>query len=526
MGCGITARMSPAQPPPSDLPSRRQCLRTATAFGVWSATPAFVRHARAADAPRFTLGVASGYPQPDSVVLWTRVMGDDLPEQVSVHWEVALDEAFQHIVQQGRETAQAQWAHSVHAQPRGLEPSRPYWYRFTALGDQSRIGRTQTAPDPSASGAVQELKFAIASCQRWDWGHYAAWRDITAFDPHLVVFLGDYIYEYATAVGALRSVDGGRIDTLAGYRDRYRQYKSDPALQAAHAQCPWIMVWDDHEVENDYAGAVSPRRPADFGAQRAAAYQAYWEHMPFPASWRPRGAHMRVYSHLDWGRLGRFLLLDDRQYRDPQACPIPGWGGSQRISPHTCAQLLDPKRSLLGAAQEQWLAQSWSHEHRWNFLAQQTLMAPMSVRNARDEPTVWSDGWDGYPASRERVLQSASQQQVRGLVVLGGDIHAHCVARLHAQPSDMRSAVIGSEFCGTSISSRGPSQSSMERARAENPHLLYGEARKRGSILFRVDAQHLRADLRGVDNVRDPQSPVRSEARFTVDARQPGPVPA
>ena len=506
--------------------SRRQWLKAAASFGAWSAAPAFVRHARAADTTRFTLGVASGYPQADSVVLWTRVMGEDLPAQVKVQWEVSLDEAFTRIVQQGSETAVAAWAHSVHVQPRGLEPARPYWYRFTALGDQSPVGRTLTAPQPAASTRGQELRFAIASCQRWDWGHYAAWRDICAFDPHLVVFLGDYIYEYATAVGALRSVDGGRVDTLAGYRSRYQQYKSDPALQAAHAQCPWIMVWDDHEVENDYAAGVSSRRQAGFAAQRAAAYQAYWEHMPFPASWRPRAAEMRLYGHLDWGRLGRFVLLDDRQYRDPQACPLPGWGGSHRISPPSCPELNDPRRSLLGLAQEQWLAKSWGQEHRWNFLAQQTLMAPMSLRNTRDEPTVWSDGWDGYPASRERLLQAAAAQQVGGLVVLGGDIHAHCVARLHAHPHDIGSAVIGSEFCGTSISSRGPSQNSMERARAENPHLVYGETRKRGSILFRADEQRLWADLRGVDNVRDPLSPSHSLARFTVEARQPGPVPA
>lgn len=512
--------------PSATATSRRQWLGAAATWSVGVTAAAWVRHARAADTARFPLGVASGYPQPDSVVLWTRLIGEDLPAEVPVQWEMAADEAFTRIVQRGSDTAQAQWAHSVHVQPRGLEPSRPYWYRFSALGDRSTTGRTLTAPHPASPARGQMLRFAIASCQRWDWGHFAAWRDIAAFDPHLVVFLGDYIYEYATAVGALRSVEGGRVDTLAGYRDRYRQYRSDPALQAAHAQCPWVMVWDDHEVENDYAGSQSPRRQAGFEAQRAAAYQAYWEHMPFPASWRPRHTHMRLYGHLDWGPLGRFLLLDDRQYRDPQACPMPGWGGSHRLNPLTCAELHDPRRSLLGLAQEQWLAQSWGREHRWNFLAQQTLMAPMGLRNARDELSVWSDGWDGYPASRERLLQSAAHQQVPGLVVLGGDIHAHCVARLHARPTDASSAVIGSEFCGTSISSRGPSQNSMERARADNPHLLFGETRKRGSMLFVADEHRLWADLRGVDNVADPQSRSRSLARFVVEAAHPGPVAA
>ena len=453
------------------------------------------------------------------MVLWTRLSGPDLPERAEVMWEVATDEGFANVVQRGVETAEAAWAHSVHAEPVGLEAGRPYWYRFMALGDRSRTGRTRTAP---AAQALVPLRFAIASCQRWDYGHFAAWRDITAFDPDIVMFLGDYIYEYATAVGAVRPVTGGRVDSLQGYRDRYALYKSDPSLQAAHAACPWLLIWDDHEVENDHAGLHSERLSSGFALQRAAAYQAYWEHMPFPKSARPRGNDMRIYGHLDWGRLARILLLDDRQYRDPQVCPRPGRGGSNTVALRDCPELMDPQRTLLGAEQEQWLARTWSQNHPWNLLAQQTLMARLAGKNRNGDVTYWTDGWDGYAPSRNRLLSTAAAQKVTGLVALGGDVHAHYVAQLKSDYDDPHSPIVGAEFCSTSISSRGPAQSRLDAARLDNPHLLYANGTRRGSMHFIVDAKTLQADLRAVDDVRDPSSLVRSVGRYVVEAGRPG----
>jgi alkaline phosphatase D len=483
-----------------------------------------LRHAGATSAPRFALGVASGSVRPDGMVLWTRLTGGGLPERVPVQWEVARDEAFREVVARGTEAAEASWAHSVHAEPAGLVPGRPYWYRFTALGDRSAPGRTRTAPEP---GAAATLRFAIASCQRLEHGHYAAWDDIVRFDPELVLFLGDYLYEYPGAADAVRSVAGGLVTTLEGYRERYAQYKADPRLQAAHAACPWAVVWDDHEVENDYAGLVGGLPLADFETQRAAAYQAYWEHMPFPKAAQPQGAVMRIYGHLDWGRLARIHLLDDRQYRDPQACPRPGrLFGSATVRLKDCPELLDPKRTLLGAAQERWLAEGWSLERPWNLVAQQTLMTRLSWRDPQREPTYWTDGWDGYPHARQRLLATAAQRRVPGLVVLGGDVHAHYVGQLKADYDDPTSPVVGAEFCGTSISSRGMAQSRLDAALPLNPHLLFGQARQRGSIHFTLDARSLQADLRVVDDARDPASAVRSAGRFVVEAGRPGVAPA
>lgn len=508
-------------PVPPRAPARRALVRAMCAGALSSWAPTFVACARAADVPRFGLGVASGQPRPDGMVLWTRLTGPGLPDAVSVQWELAHDEAFTQIAARGVETAEAATAHSVHAEPVGLAPGRAWWYRFTALGDRSTPGRTRTAPAPQSTAT---LRFAIASCQRWEYGHYAAWRDITASQPELILFLGDYIYEYAMAVDPVRTVSGGRVTTLEDYRDRYAQYKADPLLQAAHACAPWVLVWDDHEVENDYAGAVGGGFFGDFRQQRAAAYQAYWEHMPFPKSARPQGDAMRIYGHLDWGRLARIHLLDDRQYRDPQVCPRPGRVlGSNTVSLKACPELLDPRRSLLGAAQERWLAEGWSLERPWNLVAQQTLMSRLSWTDTATEPSYWTDGWDGYAPSRQRLLATAAQRQVPGLVVLGGDVHAHYVSQLRPDYDDPRSPVIGAEFCGTSISSRGPAQSRLDAALPLNPHLLYGNARQRGSVLFRLDEGLLQADLRAVDRPRDPASAVRSAARFVVEAGRPGP---
>ena len=502
-----------------DLP-RRELLTTLLAAGL---APAFSRHARAADVPRFALGIASGHPHAGGMVLWTRLVGDDLPERANVSWEVAHDEGFTNIAARGVEVAEAVWAHSVHAEPAGLASARWYFYRFTALGQRSMVGRTRTAP--AADAASAPLRFSITSCQRWDHGHYAAWRDVAASNLDLVLFLGDYIYEYPARPGAVRLHRGATVRTLDAYRERYAQYKSDPLLQAAHAACPWLVVWDDHEVANDYAGLEGRSARSGFARQRAAAYQAYWEHMPFPNAARPVGPDMRIYGRLDWGRLARIHLLDDRQYRDLQACPKPGRGGSNTVQLRDCPELLDPQRTLLGAAQEGWLAQGWSLDRPWNLLAQQTLMARMSLTDPAQGGSYRTDGWDGYPSARQRLLGDVAEKKVPGVVVLGGDIHANVVADLRVDFDDAKSAVIASEFCGTSISSHGPAQARIDAALGFNPHLHHARGDERGYTRFLLDETTMQAEHRVVDNVQDARSAVGAGRRFQIDAKRAGVQP-
>jgi alkaline phosphatase D len=513
-------------PDPQPTDSRRRALLAAAL--ACGATPAFIRHALAADQPRFELGVASGFPRPDGMVLWTKLTGPALPERVEVRWEIARDEAFRDIAARGTEAAEAAWGHSVHAEPSGLEPGRWYHYRFEAMGARSPAGRTRTAPAPDADAT---LNFAIASCQRYDHGRYAAWRQAASEPLDLLLFLGDYIYEYPSLPTAPRFHEGGWLRTLADYRARYATYQRDPHLQAAHAAFPWMLVWDDHEVENDYAGLQGNELQAWFPAQRSAAYQAYWEHLPLPKAMRPRldasGAELRLYGAHDWGRLARVLMLDDRQWRDPQSCPRAGHGGSNTVPLKECPALADPRRTLLGEPQERWLASAWSTERPWNLLAQQTLMSRFAWSDPAgpDGGLYWTDGWDGYAPARQRLLAELAARKLEGVVVLGGDVHAHYVADLKADFSDPKSATLATEFCGTSISSKGMEQARIDAARGFNPHLRHARSDRRGYVSFSLSAKSLQARLMTVEDPLDAQSPVTVAARFQVEAGRPGAVP-
>ena len=508
--------------------SRRSLLGATLAA---ASTPLFIRHAFAADSvERFALGLASGCPRPSGMVLWTRLTGADLPAHTEVQWELAEDEAFTRIAARGVESAVIADAHTVHAEPSGLKPDRWYWYRFTALGARSPVGRTRTAPAVDAD--VKNLRFAIASCQRWDHGRYAAWADMAQQDLDLVLFLGDYIYEYgavsnASASGPAPRVHvGGLCRTLPEYRQRFAQYKSDPALQAMHARAPWIVTWDDHEVDNDWAADSSQGLEADFPARRVASAKAYWEHMPFTKAMRPNGHEIRIHERYDWGRLARLITLDCRQYRNPQVCPKPGRGGSNTLSVKDCPAFLDPKRSFLGEAQEQWLAQSWDASRPWNLLAQSTLMAQVNWQENPAEPRVhWTDGWDGYPAARGRLLQGLADKKLPNAVVLGGDVHANYVTDLKLDFNDAKSRTIATEFCGTSISSQGLDQQRIDRARPHNPHIRYARADQHGYMSFNLQASRLEVELRSVRALWEADSPVDVSARFEVEAGQAGAKP-
>ena len=459
------------------------------------------------------------------MVLWTRLMGAGLPERVPVQWELAADERFTRVVARGEEMAESAWAHSVHAAPVGLAPDRWYFYRFTALDQQSETGRTRTAP--AADAASERLRFVITSCQRYDVGHYAAWRHIAAADLDLVMFLGDYIYESRSGRDAIRRHEAGEVFTLDQYRARYATYKSDPALRAAHAALPWMLIWDDHEVSNDYAGLRGRDLAVDMVARRTAAYRAYWEHLPFPKSARPTGADMRIVGRTDWGSLARIHRVDDRQYRDPQACPKPGFGGSNTVRLADCPELLDPKRSLLGTEQERWLAEGWDTSRPWNLLMQQSLMARFAWSDpASGGATYWTDAWDGYAPSRARLLGSAAQKKLQGLVVLGGDVHSHYVSDLKADYDDLRAPVVASEFCGSSITSLALAQSRVDAALPFNPHIRYARSDQRGYMRFELTRHQLRASIEVVDKPLDPASGVTTAARFVVEPGRPGPQAA
>ncbi len=488
----------------------------------------------------FSLGVASGSPRPTSVVLWTRILPDPLyapsagPQPLNVQWEIAEDEVFQRIAARGSAAALPELAHSVHIDITGLRPDRWYWYRFM-LGDAiSPVGRTRTAPALAAMPSL--LRFAFASCQHWEFGQYAAHRHIAAEAPDLVAFLGDYIYEwgpYDLTHPASPRPRSNECMTLADYRARYAQYKSDPHLQASHLVAPWIVTWDDHEVANDYGNDRDERLDLAFLARRAAAYQAFYEHMPVRLPALPSGAqrfaHMRIYDRYNWGRLAQFHVLDDRQYRSYHACQHAGRGGSTSVTSN-CAERKESARTLLGQEQEAWLFKGFATSPaKWNFIAQQTLMAQASQTPVTqpDDGRFWNDGWDGYPAARRRLFDSLIQHRVANPVVLSGDVHTFYAADLKPDfnhPASSGNPVIATEFCGTSVTSNSRPQSRIDQYVAQNPHIKYGRSDCRGFVMMEATAARIAIRFQGLNDVRQADSGITTVASFAVEDGHPGVV--
>ncbi|MGI4849366.1 MAG: alkaline phosphatase D family protein [Janthinobacterium lividum] len=507
-----------------------------------AALPPSASAALAASYP-FKLGVASGSPLPNAVVLWTRLVPDPIgdpqssalgPAALTVRWEVAEDDNFRIIAASGSASALPELAFSVHVDAIGLKPERWYWYRFMFGDAVSPVARTRTAPSPLS--LPHALRFAFASCQHWEFGQYGAHRHIAAAAPDLVIFLGDYIYEWGpyTLSHPLRPQRSNESFTLRDYRVRYAQYKTDPHLQAAHHAAPWIVTWDDHEVANDYANDQDERLSADFLDRRAAAYQAFYEHMPVrlppqpgPQSGRERFVSLLMMQRYDWGRLARFHVLDDRQYRSHEACPKPGRGGSNSVDA-TCSERLLRERTLLGAAQEHWLADGLARSSAgWNILAQQTLMAQASQVPIRQDTDgrFWTDGWDGYPAARARLFADLQRHRPANPVVISGDVHTFFAADLRADfqhPVSRGNPVLASEFCGTSVTSSSRPQARTDRMVADNAHIQYGRSDRRGFVMMEVTPARTTAQFQALDDVARADSAMQTVARFDVAAGKPG----
>ncbi len=518
---------------------RRQLLHLlcAGAPSLWLPHRAWSQ-VRLLDSP-FTLGVASGSPSSDSVVLWTRLHSRSVlsaREPIALRWELAHNEHFTRPVQSGQTLADSQLAHAVHVEVNGMVSDRWFYYRFMVGDAVSPVGRTRTFPKPDA--VVDRLRLAYASCQKWEDGYFTAWRHMRDENLDAVMFLGDYIYEYPGTGNKLRTPGGGWAVSLDDYRWRYAQYRGDADLQAMHAACPWLLTWDDHEVQNDYAGlqagnsgAFDPANPANFATRRAAAYQAWYEHMPVRSSVLLQGlaglqlgAEMRIYQRLEYGRLASLYLLDARQYKDPQACNKGDAVGSSRVNPGTCAPWQDPRRSLLGQQQERWLYQEFasarSRQTRWNVIGQQTLLGERRFRTAAGY-SLWNDGWDGYSAARSRLTDSLRQQQVANPVVLGGDVHENWVGHVKADYADPASASVGVEFCGTSITSRTGGAAKTAEILTDNPHFVFADAQRKGYGVVEFTPDQLATTLRVVDDVMRQDTRIATLARFTVQAGRP-----
>lgn len=466
----------------------------------------------------FTLGIASGDPTHSGVVLWTRLAPDPLngggmPRQVaSVRWEIAHDESFSRVVQRGDVLALPELGHSVHVEAEGLEPDRVYFYRFEHGGEMSPVGRTRTAPAPGS--AMQHLAFAFASCQNYQSGLYTAYQHMAQEDLNLVVHLGDYIYEGGISRNALRQHNSAEIMSLDDYRNRYALYKLDPHLQAAHAAFPFVVTWDDHEFDNDYAGpnAEDGAPVGEFLKRRAAAYQAYYENLPLRRTQMPTGPDLMLYRRITYGTLAEFNVVDTRQYREKQPC-----------NNGTVPECADAENAdILGKEQEAWLLKGLGESRaRWNVLANQVPFAPTLRRMREGGMGYPMDKWDGYGGSRRRVLETLRGRNVSNPIVITGDVHVSWVAATLDEPD---APPVGAEFVGTSISSGGdgiPLSSEGQLILEHNAHIPYYNS-QRGYVRATLTQTEWTSDYRVVDYVTREGSGIRTDASFVVQNGIPG----
>ncbi|WP_214327390.1 alkaline phosphatase D family protein [Nonomuraea sediminis] len=477
----------------------------------------------------FTLGVASGDPDHSGFVLWTRLAQQPLAEDgmggmpqrpFPVLWQVYADERCHRVVRAGVAVAAPEWGHSVHVEVDDLGSDREYWYRFRVGPYVSPVGRAKTAPHPlSYSGP---LSMAFVSCAQYEHGYFTSYRRLAEEHPDLILHLGDYQYEYTKNTytipgGNVRDHEGPETVTLANYRQRHAQYKADPDLQAAHAASPWLVVFDDHEVDNNWADEI-PEHPEDapgFLERRAAAFRAYYENMPLRRTSIPQGIDMQLYRRIRWGRLATFHMLDTRQYRDDQGC---GDGYKD------CPASVDPNRSITGAEQEKWLIDGFHHSRaQWDILGQQVFFAQRD-NNPGPAKVTSQDAWDGYVASRQRITQGWVDAKVRNAVVLTGDVHAHWASDLKLDYDDPTGPSVGSELVATSISTGGDGADSDPAKHPYlkiNPHLKFYN-NQRGYVITKIEQDQITADFKVVPQLRQPGAEVYTKATFVVEDRVPG----
>lgn len=472
----------------------------------------------------FSMGVASGDPDHESVILWTRLgpkpleAGGGMPDHpVEVNWEIAEDEAFKKVVGSGKVNASPALGFSVHIEAKGLKADHWYYYRFTSGDATSRTGRTRTMPLPDAS--PEKLRFGVTSCQHWEQGLFTAYQQMLKDEPDIVFHLGDYIYEYAAGRGGnVRRHIGPEIETLDQYRVRYCQYRTDKDLQDMHAACPWFLTWDDHEVDNNYANDISEQRdvtPAQLLLRRANAYQAYYEMMPLRPSSLPKGPNMQLYRKSSFGKLAELYVLDTRQYRTDQ----PNNDGKDPLN----EAALNPRNTLLGEAQRKWLFESLKQSPgTWNILAQQVMMALVD-RQTKGAAAYSMDQWPGYAAERQKLLEHIRDHKVSNAVVLTGDIHSNWANELRVNDLKHDLPTVATEFVTTSLASGGngnPKVNSLDILQARNPCNKFHN-RERGYILCDVTPKTYTADYKVINEVQKPGGITTSRAKFVVEAGRP-----
>ncbi len=464
-----------------------------------------------AEGSPFSHGVASGDPSADAVILWTRLTPEGDGRASEVEWRVATDAAMRDVILAGVASANGAADFTVHVDASGLSSDTTYYYQFRARDRTSPVGRTKTLP----SGTVARMRFAVASCANYPAGFFNAYASIARADVDVVLHLGDYIYEYADGIFGSGASIGRTPDpphelvTLEDYRKRHAQYKTDPDLQELHRQHPMISIWDDHELADDaYAAGALNHQPSegDFALRKRASEQAYREWMPL----RDRGPG-GIYAAFECGDLLDLVMLDARL------------AGRQAVGRACDVELFaDPERQLLGAPQEQWLAQrlvsSRARGARWRLIGQQVLFAPLqrSPSGCVQDP----DMWDGYSAGRERILAMLDGEGIDNVVICTGDAHASYALDVAPDPfstggydpaTGRGSRLVELVAPGVTSPGHGGNVSSMLQA---HPHMKFTDQVRQGYILVDVTHERVQAEWYFVSTVRERRPEVELGATF------------
>ena len=483
--------------------------------GAWLGSMAFGSPITADD-----LGVASGEPTPSSILLWTKIPGAFRPGagDIDVSCVVATSQGFEPSTIVARQTSRASGTsdYCVRTKVEGLEAGTRYYYRFTTdTGYTSVTGRTKTAP---AADSTAPVRFAVVSCQDYTQGYFLSYQAIAAGDFDFVLHLGDFIYEKAHGSPVRPdTIGGGEATTLEHYRAKYQLYLTDPYLKEARRLFPFVHLWDDHEVVNNYAGPTLAGTTPD---RMAGGYQAFFEYNPVPAILTRRNGIPSASMHraLRFGQNLELFAMDQRQFRDPVLC-------GRDMVVQRCAEVMAPSRTMLGNSQQQWLTQYIGQSGAsWKLLASELMMMPVrtpnvpifvsgrdsQVTSTADNTFLTLDSWDGYPAERQRVLSALTQAQVKDVVVCSGDIHNFFGGVIHQNPDDAESAAVAVELTTGSITSKGISEwlgsagTAIIRPgiQSRNAHLKFFDLKSHGHIEMEVTTDALSGRMVAYDNVR------------------------
>jgi alkaline phosphatase D len=483
--------------------TRRNLLQAASAAAIVAAVPVLPGCTKKAGTPPtgpFRHGVASGDPLPDAVILWTRVTqepaegGEEIPTgPVAVTWEMAKDFTFATLAATGTAIAEAEHDFTVKVDAKGLEAGTTYYYRFRGVGETSAIGRTKTAPRTAT-----QLRFAVVSCSNYAMGYFHVYASLSErADLDAVIHVGDYIYEYKDGEygNERRSLPINETVTLADYRARYAQYRTDFDLRELHRQHPFITTWDDHEVADNASKDGAGNHDASEGLyddRKRAAFRAYAEWMPI----RGDLADGKIWRTLRYGNLADLIILDTRH-----------WGKRNQSGDEDPARF-DDDRQILGLDQEAWFFdQLKTSQAQWKIVCQQVLMSPLPQYLNTDQ-------WDGYPKARDRIYETIEKNAIKDVVVLTGDIHASFANDLARTPTDPATydpesgkGSLCVELVTPAVTSEPPSKPENPVALlAENPWMKHVNLEQHGFVLLDLDATRAQGSFFYVKDVESRKS--------------------